>query len=110
MRATGDLAACIQPVERGLPIRVDHEAAVLVVEDGIREEALLERIDPSRTVPAQHVRQGHLGVAFRYPGGVEVDRGPTVRRLDALALLDLIEDRLADGVSRTERVGELFAV
>ena len=41
---------------------------------------------------------------------VEVDRGPSVGRLDALALLDLVEDRLRDRVARPERVGELLAV
>src|SRR5205814_5329726 len=33
-----------------------------------------------------------------------------LRRLHALALLDLVEDCLRDGVARAERVGELLAV
>src|SRR3954464_11159161 len=41
---------------------------------------------------------------------MKVDRGSSVRRLDASAVLDLLEDRLADGVTRAERIGELLAV
>ena len=43
-------------------------------------------------------------------GRVEVDGRATVRRLDALALRHLVEDRLRDDVARAERVGELLAV
>ena len=38
--AAGDLAAGVQALERGLGVLVDHEAAVLVVEDGVGEERL----------------------------------------------------------------------
>ena len=110
MRPACDLAACVEPFERRLGIRVDHEAAVLVVEDGIREQSFTQRVDPARTVPAQHVREGDVRVAFRYPGGVEVDSRPAVWRLDAFAFLDLLDDRLAHGVARPERVRELLAV
>src|SRR5205807_2871482 len=44
------------------------------------------------------------------PGRVQIDRRPAVGRLHALALLDLVEDRLGDGIARAERVGELLAV
>ena len=56
VRAAGDLAAGVQPLERRLGVRVDHEAAVLVVEDGVGEDRLGERVDPGGAVAAQHVR------------------------------------------------------
>ena len=46
----------------------------------------------------------------RDPRRVEVDRGPAVGRLDALSVLDLVDDRLRDRIARPERVGELLAV
>ena len=69
-----------------------------------------ERIDARAAVAAQHVRQRDLGVGLRDARRVEVDRRAAVGRLDAVALLDLVEDRLADDVARAERVGELLAV
>ena len=98
------------PFERRLGVGVDHEAAVLVVEDRVGEDRLRERVDPGAAVAPQHVRQRDLGVVLRDPRGVEVDGGAAVLGLDALALLDLVEDRLADLVARAERVGELLAV
>ena len=89
---------------------VDDEAAVLVVEDGVREDLLRERVDSRRAVAAQHVRERELGVVLRDARRVEIDGGPAVLRLDALALRDLVDDRLADDVARAERVGELLAV
>ena len=76
--------------------------------DGTGEDGLGERVDSRRTVAAQHVRQRDLRVSFRNPGGVEVDRGAPVGRLDAAASLDLLEDRLRDRVARSERVRELL--
>src|SRR5207249_4196830 len=54
--------------------------------------------------------QRDLGVSFRYQGCIEVDGGAAVRRLRAASGLDLLEDRLRDGVARAERVGELLAL
>ena len=65
---------------------------------------------PAAAVAAEHVRQRDLGVGLGDPRRVEPDGGAAVRRLDALALLDLVEDRLRDLVARAERVGELLAV
>ena len=65
---------------------------------------------PARAVAAQHVRQRHLGVGLADARRVEVDRRAAVGRLDALALRDLVDDRLRDHVARAERVGELLAV
>ena len=65
---------------------------------------------PAAAVAAKHVRQRDLGVRLRDPGRVEVDGGAAVLRLDALALVHLVEDRLRDDVARAERVGELLAV
>src|SRR5579884_3856579 len=45
VRSAGDLAAGIHARDRRLRVRVDHEAAVLVVEHGIREDLLGERVD-----------------------------------------------------------------
>ncbi len=100
----------MESFDRCLGVRVDDETPVLVVEDGIGEDPFVQRVDPAGTVAAQHVRQGDVRVAFRYASGVEVDGGTSVGRRDALALLDLVEDRLADGVARPERVGELLSV
>ena len=110
MRAAGDLAACVEPFERRLGIRVDHEAAVLVVEDGIREQSFAQWVDPTSTVPAQHVGQRHVRVGLGDPRRVEIHRRSSVRRLDTLALLDLLDDRLAHGIARTEGIGELLTV
>src|SRR5438045_1206692 len=68
------------------------------------------RAASGRTVAAQHVRKRDLGVLGLDPGRIQVDGGPAVRRLDALALLDLLEDRLRNRVARAERVRELLAV
>ena len=65
---------------------------------------------PAGAVAAQHVRQRDLGVGLGDARRVEVDRGAAVGRLDALALRDLVDDRLRDDVARAERVGELLAV
>src|SRR6185295_5249993 len=62
VRAAGDLAAREHARERRLRARVDHEAAVLVVEDGVGEDALFERIDAGAAVAPQHVRQRDLRV------------------------------------------------
>src|SRR5579859_1755228 len=110
VRAAGDLAACVHAFERRPGVLVDDEAAVLVVEDGVREDLLGERVDAARAVAAQHVRERELRVVRADARRVEVDGGPSVGRLDALALLHLVEDRLADDVAGAERVGELLAV
>ena len=65
---------------------------------------------PAGAVAAQHVRERELGVVRGDARRVEVDGGAAVGRLDALALRDLVDDRLADDVARAERVGELLAV
>ena len=70
----------------------------------------LQRVDAGAAVAAQHVRQRHLGVVPRDARRVEVDRRAAVGRRDAVAPLDLVDDRLADHVARAERVGELLAV
>ena len=46
--AACDLTAGVEALERGLGALVDHEAAVLVVEDGIGEERLRQRVDARR--------------------------------------------------------------
>ena len=69
-----------------------------------------ERVDSPGAVAAQHVRERQLGVVRVDARRVEVDGGTAVGSLDALALRDLVEDRLADDVARAERVGELLAV
>ena len=70
----------------------------------------VERIDSRSAVAAQHVRKRELRVVLRDAGRVEIHGGPPVLGLDALALRDLVDDRLADHVARAERVGELLAV
>ena len=67
-------------------------------------------VDSGRPVAPQHVRQRHLRVGLRNAGRVEQHRRAPVGRLDAVALLDLVEDRLRDRVTRPERVGELLAL
>src|SRR5438445_9163863 len=57
VRAAGDLAARVYAFERRLGVGVDHEAAVLVVEDGVGEDLLRERVDSRGAVAAQHVRK-----------------------------------------------------
>src|SRR5437764_14105546 len=104
MGAAGDLAAGVEALERRLRVGVDDEPAVLVVEDGVGEDRLAQRVDPARTVPAKHVRQGDVRVAFRYPRGVEVDGGSPVCRLHALAGRDLVDDRLRYRVARPQRI------
>ena len=99
-----------RPVDRGRAVLVDHEPAVLVVEHGIREDRLGERIDPGRAVAAQHVRKRDLGVLLRDLRRVEPDRGAPVRGLDAASLAHLVDDRLGDLVARAELVGEVLAV
>ncbi len=91
-------------------LRVDHEAAVLVVEDGVRVELLPQRVDACPAEPAQHVRQGDVGVGLGDAGRVEPHRRAPVGRLDPAAGGDLVDDRLRDDVARAERVGELLAV
>ena len=110
MRAAGDLATREEARHGRLAVLRDDEAAVLVVEDGVREDRLRERVDAARAIAAQHVGQRDVGVGFRDASRVEVDGGAAVRRLDALPLLHLVEDRLRDDVARAERVGELLAV
>src|SRR3954447_2586470 len=110
MRAARDLAAGVDTVERRLRVGVDHEAAVLVVQDRVGEDLLGQRVDSRRAIAAQHVRERDLRVVRCDARRVEVDRRTPVGRLDALALRDLVDDRLADDVARAERVGELLAV
>src|SRR5581483_943850 len=105
-----DLAAGEETLERRLGVRADHEAAVLVVEDRVGQDPLLQRVDAGGAVAAQHVRERDLGVLLGDPGRVEGDGRTPVRRLDALALRDLVEDRLQDLIARPQRVGELLAV
>ena len=61
-------------------------------------------------VPAKHVRQGDVRVGLGNPRRVEIDGGTAVRRFHALALVDLLDDRLRHGVARAKRVGELLRV
>ena len=110
MRAARDLPACVDPFERRRRVPVDHEAAVLVVEHGIGEDPLLERVDARAAVAAEHVRERDVGVRLGDPRRVEVHGRAAVRRRRPLALGHLVEDRLADRVARPERVGELLAV
>src|SRR5215217_6715553 len=44
-RPAGDLAARVDAFERGLCVRVDHQTAVLVVQDRVRQDLLAERVD-----------------------------------------------------------------
>ena len=69
-----------------------------------------QRIDARAAVAPQHVRERDLCVGLRDPRRIEVDGRAAILGLDALALRDLVEDRLADDVARAERVGELLAV
>src|SRR5262249_29197924 len=108
--SSGDLATGEQAVERRLRVGVDDEAAVLVVEDRVREDRLLQRIDARGTVAAQHVGERDLRIALGDSGRVEVDRRPPILCLQALSALDLAENRLRDGVAGPERVGELLPV
>src|SRR4029077_10277018 len=105
VRAAGDLAARVYAFERRLGVRVDHETAVLVVEDRVRIDLFPERVDPGAAIAAKHVGQRDVRVALRDAGRVEVPGRPTVGRRDAVSFLDLVEDRLADRVPRTERIG-----
>src|SRR5689334_23291457 len=77
VRAACDLAARVETLESRLGLLVDDEAAVLVVEDGIGQDRLGEGVDAAGTVPAQHVRKGHVRVVLGDAGRVEVDRGPS---------------------------------
>ncbi len=110
VRATGDLATGEETFERRLALGVDHEAAVLVVEDRVGQDRLRQGVDSGRPVAPQHVRQRHLRVGLRNAGGVEQHRRAPVGRLHAVALFDLVEDRLRDRVTRPERVGELLVL
>src|SRR2546421_4483592 len=52
VRATGDLAAGIDTLERCPGVRVDQEAAVLVVKDGVGQDLLAQRVDPGAAIAA----------------------------------------------------------
>src|SRR4051795_2543489 len=54
--AACDLTAGVEPVERRLRVGVDHEAAVLVVQHGVRQNLLGQRIDPRSAIAPEHVR------------------------------------------------------
>ena len=110
VRAACDLAAGIDAVEGRARVLVDHEAAVLVVENRVGQDRLGERIDAGRTVAAEHVRERDLGILLGDARRVEQHRRAAVGRLDAAARLDLVDDRLRHLVARAERVGELLAV
>src|SRR3569833_2832063 len=110
VRAARDLTARVDAVERGLRVGVDHETAVLIVEHGVREDLLGQRIDSRAAIAAKHVRKRDLRVGRIDARRVEPHGGTTVGRLDALALRDLVDDRLRYDVARAERVGELLAV
>src|SRR5579862_7449174 len=110
VRAARDLAAGVQALERRPRIAVDHEAAVLVVQHGVGQDLVGERVDPAGAVAAQHVREREVRVVRGDARRVEIDGGAAVGRLDALALRDLVDDRLGDDVARAERVGELLLV
>ena len=77
--AARDLAAGIEAGQRRLAVLVDHEASVLVVQDGVGEDRLPQRIDPGGTVAAQHVRQRDLGVGLGDARRVEQHRRAAVR-------------------------------
>src|SRR5207247_7403848 len=62
VRATRDLAARVDAFQRGCGIGVDHEAAVLVMEDREGEDPLLERVDAGAAVAAKHVRERDVGI------------------------------------------------
>src|SRR3954451_20675973 len=96
VRAAWNLAAGVDAVQRRLRVGVDHEPAVLVVQDRVSENLLGQRVDSRRAVAAQHVRERDLGVARRDARRVEVHRWAPVGGIDALALPDLVDDRLAD--------------
>jgi hypothetical protein len=110
VRAAGDLAAGVDTLERRLGVRVDDEAAVLVVEDGVGEDLLRKRVDSRGAIPAQHVGERELGIVLRDARRIEVDGGSSVGSVDALALRDLVDDRLRDDISRAKGVGELLTV
>ena len=110
VRPARDLTAGVDALERRLRVLVDHEPAVLVVEDGVRVDLLGQRVDPATAVAPEHVRKRDLGVLLGDPRRVEPDRRATVRRRDTHAPLDLVHDRLRDRVARAERVRELLAV
>src|SRR5690349_2387978 len=106
VRAARDLAAGVHALQRRLGVGVVDEPAVLVVEVGVGEDLLAQRIDAARAIAGKHVRERELGIVLRDPRGVEPDRRAAVGGLDSSALLDLAEDRLADDVARRERVAE----
>ena len=84
--------------------------AVLVVEHGVGEDRLGERVDATAPVAAQHVGKRDLGVLRCDPGRIEPHRRPAVLGEDAPPGLDLVEDRLRHLVTRPQRVRELLAV
>src|ERR1700751_4077425 len=60
VRASCDLAAGVETVERRLRVAFDYEPAVLVVQHGVGEDFLRQRVDAAGAVTAQHVRQREL--------------------------------------------------
>src|SRR5262249_12878351 len=89
---------------------VDHKPTVLIVEDGVSVDRLRERVDTSSAVAAEHVRERDLGILGRDARRIEPDSWATVFRRYPATGLDLVEDRLGDGVARPQRVGELLAI
>ena len=92
-------------------VRVDDEPTVLVVEDRVGED----RLRAAGRCPRRGSGAACTGArSRRRAGAMRVVSRQTAGRpsgvVDALALLDLVEDRLRDGVARAERVGELLAV
>ena len=96
------------PCERRLAVLVDHEAAVLVVQDGVGEDRLAQRVDArphgsgaactgARSRRRARDRAVVSSSTAGRPSGVSTPR----------PVVDLVEDRLRDDVARAERVGEL---
>ena len=108
--AACDLAAGEDALEGRRAVGVDHEAAVLVVEDRVGQQRLGEGVDARsrkrRSMYGSETSASATGirVVSRSTAGRPSARG------HAATGCDLVEDRLGDLVARAERVRELLAV
>src|SRR6185312_12651694 len=104
--AARDLPGGEQARDGGLAVVVDAQAAVLVVQDGVGQDRLVQRVDARGAVTAQH-RGDHLSGDFGIDGGrVEMHGRAPVGRDQPAALVALADDGRGDRVARRELVAE----
>ena len=109
MDAAGNLAGCPDAGHGGGSVFVDHETAILVVQDGIDGDQFGQGIEAGLAVATQHVGKRDFGVSRIDGATVKMYRGAARGSRDPSTLGTFADDRRGDDVARCELVDELLA-